>query len=108
MKRILIAIAFFHLVIEVFRHPYLIADFYSLVFLAIAFVFQGDILAVVFCFRTAGRNQAALLRSFRSIETFRTLMGRRCPDEVDTFRQRGLMNCASLREALLKKGGSAT
>lgn len=50
----------------------------------------------------------ALLRSFRSIETFRTLMGRRCPDEVDTFRQRGLMSCASLREALLKKGGSAT
>jgi multimeric flavodoxin WrbA len=50
----------------------------------------------------------ALQQSYRSLETFRTLMGRRCPDEVNTFRQRGLMNCASLREAMKLKGGAAT
>ena len=43
-------------------------------------------------------------QNYRSLETFRLLMGQSCSDEINTFRERGLMGCASLREALQKKG----
>ena len=46
----------------------------------------------------------SLRQSYRALETFRTLTGQSCPDEVNTFRRRGLMGCASLREALRQKG----
>lgn len=41
---------------------------------------------------------------YRRLETFRTLTGQTCPDEINTFRQRGFMGLTSLREALKQKG----
>ena len=42
----------------------------------------------------------ALQRNYRGLETFWLLNGQKCSNELDTFRSRGLMTCASLREAL--------
>lgn len=50
------------------------------------------------------RQFQSIQQSFRSLETYWTLTGQHCPDEINTFRQRGLMSCASLHEALKKKG----
>ena len=48
----------------------------------------------------------ALQRNYRGLETFWLLNGQKCSNELDTFRSRGLMICASLREALhTKKAG---
>jgi hypothetical protein len=42
----------------------------------------------------------SLQRTYRTLETVWLLSGQKCSSEVDTFRSRGLMTCASLREAL--------
>jgi hypothetical protein len=52
-------------------------------------------------------QQFASIRDYhRRAEILNTLSGKKCSWETDTFRERGYIHCASLREALKKEDRS--